>query len=92
MHNLCVRARAIYNTRYSGVSRVAYALLAAYSAATATGAAARSSKYSPHKSPMDQLTAFGLFAVTAMLICYALEKRAVGIQLDSSHCGAFGPT
>ncbi len=25
---------------------------------------------------MDNLTAFGLFAVTAMLICYALEKRS----------------
>ncbi len=25
---------------------------------------------------MDSLTAFGLFAVTAMLVCYALEKRS----------------
>ena len=25
---------------------------------------------------MDALTAFGLFAVTAMLVCYALEKRS----------------
>jgi hypothetical protein len=25
---------------------------------------------------MDSLTAFGLFAVSAMLICYALEKRS----------------
>ncbi|QXX76017.1 hypothetical protein [Methylovirgula sp. HY1] len=25
---------------------------------------------------MDALTAFGLFAVTAMLICYALEARS----------------
>jgi hypothetical protein len=24
---------------------------------------------------MDRLTIFGLFAVTAMLVCYALEKR-----------------
>ncbi len=24
---------------------------------------------------MDRLTAFGLFAVTAMLVCYALEDR-----------------
>jgi hypothetical protein len=24
---------------------------------------------------MDSLTAFGLFAVTAMLVCYALERR-----------------
>jgi hypothetical protein len=25
---------------------------------------------------MDGLTAFGLFAVSAMLVCYALEKRS----------------
>jgi hypothetical protein len=25
---------------------------------------------------MDTLTAFGLFAVTAMLVCYALESRS----------------
>jgi hypothetical protein len=25
---------------------------------------------------MDSLTAFGLFAVTAMLVCYALEDRS----------------
>jgi hypothetical protein len=25
---------------------------------------------------MDRLTAFGLFAVTAMLLCYALENRS----------------
>jgi len=25
---------------------------------------------------MDQLTLFGLFAVTAMLVCYALEERS----------------
>lgn len=25
---------------------------------------------------MDHLTAFGLFAVTAMLVCYALERRS----------------
>lgn len=25
---------------------------------------------------MDALTAFGLFAVSAMMVCYALEKRA----------------
>ncbi len=25
---------------------------------------------------MDQLTLFGLFAVTAMLVCYALEDRS----------------
>jgi hypothetical protein len=26
--------------------------------------------------PVDLLTAFGLFAVTAMLVCYALESRS----------------
>ncbi len=26
---------------------------------------------------MDPLTAFGLFAVTAMLVCYALEDRSL---------------
>jgi hypothetical protein len=26
--------------------------------------------------PMDKLTALGLFAVTAMLLCYALEKSS----------------
>ena len=26
--------------------------------------------------PLDRLTAFGLFAVTAMLVCYALEDRS----------------
>jgi hypothetical protein len=25
---------------------------------------------------MDRLTAFGVFAVTAMLVCYALERRS----------------
>jgi hypothetical protein len=30
---------------------------------------------------MDRLTAFGLFAVTAMLVCYALEKRSVWFVL-----------
>jgi hypothetical protein len=25
---------------------------------------------------MDALTAFGLFAVTAMMVCYALERRS----------------
>ena len=29
-----------------------------------------------HKRAMDRLTAFGLFAVTVMLICYMLEERA----------------
>ena len=28
------------------------------------------------RTGMDRLTLFGLFAVTAMLLCYALEKRS----------------
>jgi hypothetical protein len=31
---------------------------------------------------MDELTAFGLFAVTAMLVCYALEDRSHWFILD----------
>ena len=30
---------------------------------------------------MDRLTIFGLFAVTAMLVCYALEKRSAWFTL-----------
>jgi len=30
---------------------------------------------------MNALTAFGLFAVTAMLLCYALEKRSAWFVL-----------
>ena len=30
---------------------------------------------------MDPLTLFGLFAVTSMLVCYALEKRSNWFQL-----------
>jgi hypothetical protein len=30
----------------------------------------------PNRPQMDSLTAFGLFAVTAMLVCYALERRS----------------
>jgi hypothetical protein len=29
-----------------------------------------------HSKRVDSLTAFGLFAVTAMLVCYALEYRS----------------
>lgn len=35
---------------------------------------------------MDRLTIFGLFAVTAMVICYALEKRSRWFILG--FCGA----
>ena len=31
---------------------------------------------SDDNSGMDALTVFGLFAVTAMLVCYALEKQS----------------
>jgi hypothetical protein len=37
---------------------------------------------------MDGLTAFGLFAVTAMLICYALEDRSSWFVLAfAAACG-----
>jgi hypothetical protein len=35
---------------------------------------------------MDRLTAFGLFAVTAMLVFYALEKRSPWCVLGFSGC------
>jgi hypothetical protein len=37
---------------------------------------------------MDGLTAFGLFTVTAMLVCYALEKRSAWFILAfAGSCG-----
>ena len=37
---------------------------------------------------MDRLTAFGLFAVSAMLLCYALEKRSHWFVLGfAAACG-----
>ena len=37
---------------------------------------------------VDGLTAFGLFAVTAMLVCYALEERSAWFILAfSAACG-----
>ena len=37
---------------------------------------------------MDGLTAFGLFAVAAMLVCYALEKRSAWFILAfAGSCG-----
>jgi hypothetical protein len=32
---------------------------------------------------MDPLTAFGLFAVSAMLVCYALEERSLLVHAVS---------
>jgi hypothetical protein len=40
---------------------------------------------------MDGLTAFGLFAVTAMLICYALERRSTWFILAFAGSCALGP-
>ena len=34
---------------------------------------------------MDSLTLFGLFAVTAMMICYALESRSHWFVLASAY-------
>ncbi|HEY2010759.1 MAG TPA: hypothetical protein VGH23_17350 [Rhizomicrobium sp.] len=35
---------------------------------------------------MDRLTLFGLFAVTAMLVTYALEKRSLWFILAFAFC------
>jgi hypothetical protein len=49
---------------------------------------------SPGDCRIDALTAFGLFAVTAMLVCYALEKRSpwwiVGFALSCWLGSAYG--
>jgi hypothetical protein len=39
---------------------------------------------------MDALTLFGLFAVTAMLVCYALEDRSHGYILGFACACALG--
>lgn len=39
---------------------------------------------------MDALTAFGLFAVTAMLVCYALERRSRWFILGFAGACALG--
>jgi hypothetical protein len=39
---------------------------------------------------MDSLTLFGLFAVSAMLVCYALEKRSVWFILAFAASCALG--
>ena len=39
---------------------------------------------------MDRLTLFGLFAVTAMLVCYALEDRSRGFVLAFAVACALG--
>jgi hypothetical protein len=39
---------------------------------------------------MDRLTLFGLFAVTAMLVCYAYEKRSPRFILGFAVACAFG--
>jgi hypothetical protein len=39
---------------------------------------------------MDGLTLFGLFAVTAMLVCYALEERSRWFTLGFAAACAFG--
>ena len=41
---------------------------------------------------MDRLTAFGLFAVTAMLVCYALEARSAWFTLAFAGSCALGST
>jgi hypothetical protein len=39
---------------------------------------------------LDRLTVFGLFAVTAMLVCYALEKRSSWFILGFAASCALG--
>jgi hypothetical protein len=39
---------------------------------------------------LDALTAFGLFAVTAMLVCYALEERSPWFVLGFAAACALG--
>jgi hypothetical protein len=39
---------------------------------------------------MDALTAFGLFAVTAMLVCYALEERSAWFIFAFAGSGGLG--
>jgi len=39
---------------------------------------------------MDRLTLFGLFAVTAMLVCYALERRSPRYVLGFAAACALG--
>jgi len=39
---------------------------------------------------MDRLTAFGFFAVSAMLVCYALERRSVWFILAFAGSCALG--
>jgi hypothetical protein len=39
---------------------------------------------------MDALSAFGLFAVTAMLVCYALEARSAWFVLGFAAACALG--
>jgi hypothetical protein len=40
---------------------------------------------------MDFLTAFGLFADTAMVVCHALEQRSASSSLRSRDRAALGP-
>lgn len=44
----------------------------------------------PRKVILDALTAFGLFAVTAMLVCYALEERSPWFVLGFAAACALG--
>lgn len=45
-------------------------------------------RYNALRRFMDTLTAFGLFAVTAMMVCYALEHKSAWFILGfASACG-----
>lgn len=46
------------------------------------------SREDPHARPMDALSLFGLFAVSAMLLCYAFERRSHWFVLGfAAACG-----
>ena len=46
----------------------------------------------PYERPMDTLTAFGLVAVSAMLVCYAFEDRSPWWVLGFAVACALGST
>src|SRR3984957_13206369 len=46
----------------------------------------------PYEQAMDSLTAFGLLAVSAMLVCYAFEERAPWWVLGFAISCALGST
>jgi hypothetical protein len=50
----------------------------------------RASRIGAAEKRMDPLTGFGLFAVTAMLVCYALERKSPWFILGFAAACALG--